>query len=182
MNILILSDTVSAHSLADPLKNLGYHPETVIIDNASIKPCIGCFGCWIKTPGRCVLKQQDGAEKISEAFIRAGTVVIVSRICYGSFSPEIKSFMDRNIPLILPFFTYINNEMHHKKRYPSYPALASIGYGAASPEEETTFANLLERNALNLHAKKHGSLRVDSAAQIPETLSWIESFCKGDTL
>ena len=30
--------------------------DMVITDSGSIRPCIGCFGCWLKTPGACILK------------------------------------------------------------------------------------------------------------------------------
>lgn len=32
-----------------------YKDVHIISDNGSIQHCIGCFGCWIKTPGKCVL-------------------------------------------------------------------------------------------------------------------------------
>ena len=33
-----------------------YKEWEVISDNGTIKPCIGCFGCWLKEPGECVIK------------------------------------------------------------------------------------------------------------------------------
>ena len=28
----------------------------IVSNKGSIRNCIGCFGCWIKTPGQCVMK------------------------------------------------------------------------------------------------------------------------------
>ncbi len=28
----------------------------ILSDNNTIRNCIGCFGCWVKTPGVCLLK------------------------------------------------------------------------------------------------------------------------------
>lgn len=32
----------------------------VISDDGSIHNCIGCFGCWVKTPGACVIRDKYG--------------------------------------------------------------------------------------------------------------------------
>lgn len=40
----------------------------MIADNHDIKKCIGCFGCWIKTLGQCVLK--DGYHKMGKCWHR----------------------------------------------------------------------------------------------------------------
>lgn len=38
----------------------------IISDTGYIKNCVGGFGCWIKTPGTCVIK--DGYENLGEIF------------------------------------------------------------------------------------------------------------------
>ena len=45
--------------------------------------CRGCFGCWLKTPGECVLR--DGSERIGPALMSGDRVYILSRSCYGGF-------------------------------------------------------------------------------------------------
>ena len=30
--------------------------ETVNIASIDIKPCLGCFACWNKTPGKCIIE------------------------------------------------------------------------------------------------------------------------------
>lgn len=42
-----------------PLAGFGQrHPELNFIDLSAlhIANCVGCFGCWTKTPGRCVIR------------------------------------------------------------------------------------------------------------------------------
>ena len=33
-----------------------YEGWNIITDSGTIHPCIGCFSCWNKDPGRCVIK------------------------------------------------------------------------------------------------------------------------------
>lgn len=30
----------------------------IITNNGKIQHCIGCFGCWVKTPGACVIRDE----------------------------------------------------------------------------------------------------------------------------
>lgn len=54
---------------------------TVFSDNGTIRPCTGCFGCWIKTPGRCVLP--DPYRDMGAYLANSGELVLVSRCCFG---------------------------------------------------------------------------------------------------
>ena len=59
--------------------------------------------------------------------------------------------MDRLIPNLLPLFTTINGEMHHKARYEKKPKLLAIGYNPQHDEDSTRiFRELVHRNALNM--------------------------------
>ncbi len=59
--------------------------------------------------------------------------------------------MDRSICLVLPFFRRVDGEVHHRRRYPGYPALAAVGVlGAPDEEQERIFRTLVERNARNM--------------------------------
>lgn len=90
--------------------------EIVVVSNdGTIKHCIGCFGCWIKTPGACVIRDKYG--DMGETLSKCNEVVIVSKCCYGGFSPFVKNVLDRSISYLHPDFKLINGEMHHRRRY-----------------------------------------------------------------
>jgi multimeric flavodoxin WrbA len=141
--------------------------QTVLLDCKDIRACVGCFGCWTKTPGRCGIAD-DAANSIVSAYIQADTVMLLSHVTYGGYSPDIKAFLDRSIGSLLPFFILKNGEMHHQKRYAKYPALVAFGYGDMTGAEQKTFLELSTRNALNLHSPEHIAFAVrtpDEAAQ-----------------
>ncbi len=101
-----------------------YNGWEVISNNGNISPCGGCFGCWLKEPGRCVIK--DGYENIAEMIHKADMVTIISRYSYGGFGSFIKTVVDRSIGYVLPLFEIYNDEMHHKPRYPEYKPVKFI--------------------------------------------------------
>ena len=75
--------------------------ETIDISKSEIKGCKGCFSCWDKTPGKCVINDSMSGylPKIIEA-----NVIIWSFPLYSCYFPgDLKNFMDRMIPLSLPF-------------------------------------------------------------------------------
>jgi len=108
----------------------------------AMKPCLGCFGCWLKTPGRCVVKG-DGGEAFVESFVGADLVILCGATPYGCFALPIKGALDRVIPSLLPYFRRFRGEMHHVPRYPRAPRILSLAIGEASGDEEATHLELV---------------------------------------
>jgi multimeric flavodoxin WrbA len=127
----------------------------VISDNGNIHPCVGCFGCWLKTPGRCVVR--DGYDNIGETLSKCDELFIVSRCCYGGFSPFVKNVFDRSISYILPDFTFRNGKMHHKSRYENKFEMNVYFYGNDISDREKQLAkDIVQANALNFNCKVGG--------------------------
>lgn len=123
---------------------------TVISDNNTIHSCLGCFGCWVKTPGVCVIK--DDYQRMGELLSRCDELILISRCYYGGFSPFVKNVLDRSISYILPYFTIRNQEMHHKSRYRKQIKLSAIVYSKDMTEKEKkTMEYLVTANALNMN-------------------------------
>ena len=87
----------------------------LIKPEGEIHNCIGCFSCWLKTPGRCVIR--DGYENTGIYMGRCSDYIIVSRCVYGSVSPFVKAVQDRALSYIHCDFVIQGGEMHHKRRY-----------------------------------------------------------------
>ena len=61
-----------------PLPDLG--PEVRFVDLSALRiaPCTGCFGCWTRTPGRCVIR--DDATAVYPLIARSEAVFYISRL------------------------------------------------------------------------------------------------------
>jgi multimeric flavodoxin WrbA len=141
-------------TLASALAGLGWGVERLRLSDLTIAYCKGCFGCWVKTPGVCPTR--DDAGLVTRSFVRSDLAVLVTPIVFGGYSSELKKALDRSAGIVLPFFTRINAEVHHKPRYQRYPALLAIGVVDRPDEaEERIFTTLVGRNAINFHAPAH---------------------------
>lgn len=80
------------------------------------KPCLGCFACWVATPGRCV--HADGTAEILAAMVRSDRVVHVSDFHLHFPSALSKAVMDRAIPLARGYMHLAaNGRLGHLPRY-----------------------------------------------------------------
>lgn len=111
-----------------------YENWKVVSADDHIRPCAGCFGCWLKTPGQCVIK--DGFDQMPSLIHEADEVVIISKYSYGGFSSSVKNILDRSIGYILPFFRIVNGQMHHKLRYHEDKAFSFIFRGSSISKED----------------------------------------------
>ena len=140
--------------MTEELRALEWDVEVLQLRDIEIKPCTGCFGCWIRTPGICVIK--DNAREVTRKMIQADLLVILTPVTFGGYSSEIKKALDRSLGLMLPYFTKINGHTHHRPRYKRYPRWLVVGSTPSpDPELEAIFRDLVARNVINGHAPSH---------------------------
>lgn len=139
-------------SLALNMNSSGYNTEVIVLRELNIKPCIGCFNCWIKTPGICSIR--DDAPEVSRKYIAADHVILASPLIAGFLSCLMKNTMDRNIPLVHPHLEEIDGEVHHKKRYDRYPIISFLLEKEAFTDEEdiAIASDIFCRQAINVRA------------------------------
>jgi hypothetical protein len=167
-NLLILHD-LSEQDAREYLPQVG--TNTILFPAMpSVRNCIGCFACWVKTPGVCAI--DDRARQLGEIYPNQDALIIVSRCVYGGLSPDVKAVMERNMGVaLLPFFRIVNGEMHHPPRHEPLTELRIHFYGTDISDREKETANaLVAANALNLNAKKHTVTFHPTLPQLKEAL------------
>lgn len=124
------------------------------LSSMKIANCVGCFGCWTRTPGRCVIR--DDATKVYPAIAQSDEVIYVSRIRYGGYDTVMKKMLERAIPVQQAFIRIHNGETHHVQRAVTPKKATIIAYGdGISDEEKDIFRELVSRNAQNMSFSSH---------------------------
>ena len=130
--------------------DLGDRADVVSFDLSHMKiaPCVGCFGCWTKTPGKCVIR--DDAVKVYPVLAGSDTALYVSRVRYGGYDLVMKTMLERAIPVQQAFIRLLDGETHHVQRAVVPKKATILAYGARDREEEELFRRLVARNAKNM--------------------------------
>ena len=169
MNALILDGTIestafgdrSLEALQEVFDKQSISSETVVLREQMIAYCRGCFDCWVKTPGICVIN--DEARNITRKMIQSDLIVYFTPIVFGGYSHFLKAQLDRSICLVLPTFGKFHGEIHHKKRYEIYPSILGVGLLSDSePAQADLFREHIYRNSLNLHSPIIASVTLQS--------------------
>jgi multimeric flavodoxin WrbA len=113
---------------------------------------MGCYGCWIKTPGHCIINEHY--QNIGELFSKSDRLIIISRCLYGSYSPFVRNVLDRSISYLLPYFVTINGQTRHQCRYNNKLTFSVYFYGEVSDEEKETARKLVNSNGIGYHVQK----------------------------
>lgn len=149
-----------------PKSSLNIQKESLVIeDNGKMRNCIGCFGCWIKTPGECIIK--DGYQNLGKQIGACTEIILISKCTYGSVSPFIKNALDRSISSMLPYFEMIEGEMHHKKRYNNTFGITMYFYGEdITDKEKETAHKFLKAVAVDLHGRINKIVFLNSLTEL----------------
>ncbi len=113
--------------LLEGMRAAGATTELVHLGHLQIKPCLGCFLCWVKTPGKCV--QQDDMAAVLERFVQADLLVFGTPLYHYNMSGLMKNFIDRTLPSYEPWL--VEDPDHpgksgHPDRYPRDRAMLLV--------------------------------------------------------
>jgi multimeric flavodoxin WrbA len=116
-----------------------------------IEACLGCFCCWVTTPGECIINDNEKYILVDAA--SSDLLIFLTQISFGGYSSVTKKVLDRMIPMVLPLVEMVDGEVHHIARYKKNPCLLFFGeMTAANRRNEVTFRRLVERTGLNSRA------------------------------
>lgn len=105
--------------LKDVLETGGHHVTLINLRDLKLRYCVGCFGCWVKTPGECV--SRDASLEIDRTVINSDFFLCAAPLKMGFPDALLKMAMDKMIPLLHPYEDVAYGEAHHKRRYARYP-------------------------------------------------------------
>ena len=107
--------------------------EIIDVSKTEVRGCLGCYACWNKTPGKCVLR--DGMSDILPKIIAADVIVWSFPLYYFSIPGNLKNLIDRQLPLNLPFMADGNQSGGHPSRYSQtkqrYAVISTCGFWTA---------------------------------------------------
>jgi putative NADPH-quinone reductase len=138
------------------MRNAGAEVEVVELRKKKINYCRGCFTCWTKTPGVCVHKD-DMSIELFPKWLEADIVVYASPLYHYSVNAQMKAFIERTLPSLLPYLVRKGEITVHplRGRHPETVILSV----AAFPDDSVF-------DALSFWAKKTFGRRTGLLAEI----------------
>lgn len=111
--------------------------ERLDLCSLDVKPCRGCFACWKATPGTCCI--HDDMARVIELEREADLVVLSFPLYYFNLPGPLKTMIDRQLPMNLPFMTddaAATGSGAHPLRYPEmastrFVAISTCGFYTA---------------------------------------------------
>ena len=137
------------------------HLMVVRLDEESITACMGCWNCWLKTPGRCAMNDQ--MSELYTEYVNSDTVIMLIDTSQGFINHKAKAFLDRTIPHYLPYIEIVEGECHHVARYESYPDMVFyFDNNGITKKEEQVIEDYLYRTAFHFQSKASRILKGDN--------------------
>jgi len=122
--------------------------EIISLSDKKVGSCTGCYNCWIKSPGSCVIR--DDQVMIYQKIAAATELVFVTRVKYGCYDVPMKIMIERCLPLFQAFLKIHKEETRHEHRQIEEKDFLVLAYGAENQAEKDIFSYLVERNANNM--------------------------------
>ena len=117
----------------------GSAADIVHLYKLDIKPCLGCFSCWTKTPGQCVIN--DDMQELYRKIENADIIIESFPLYFFGMPSGFKAMVDRCLPFMKTylgtededgrssFHQLRNEEMYNKKLV----VISTCGYVVTEP-------------------------------------------------
>ncbi|MCM1055265.1 MAG: flavodoxin family protein [Bacteroides sp.] len=122
--------------------------EEIALSKLSVAPCKGCFSCWGRTAGSCVIK--DDMDMLRLKILLSDIIVESFPLYFFGMPSQMKAMTDRCLPMMLPYgggvganggkplFHELRDEEMEKKRL---VVISSCGYA----ETEVMYPALIKQ-------------------------------------
>ncbi|MEW6266920.1 MAG: NAD(P)H-dependent oxidoreductase [Thermodesulfobacteriota bacterium] len=151
--------------LVQGLRDAGAEVEIVELRHKTIRYCAGCFTCWTKTPGVCIHKD-DMTKELFPEWLDSDLVVYASPLYHFHLNAAMKTFIERTLPVLQPFFDQHDGRTHHPLRH-QFPKAVFLSV-AGFPEMEI-FSQLSAW--ANFVYGRHGNLVAEIYRPAAETMA-----------
>ena len=120
--------------LVEGLREAGADVDVVKLREKTIQNCLGCFACWTKTPGRCLL-DDDMSRELMDKWLASDLAVYASPLYNYGVTASMKAFIERTLPSMQPYFEMDESgRMYHpaRSKVPAAVVLSVSGMPDAS--------------------------------------------------
>lgn len=158
----------------------GADAHTVFLYDKRIGPCLGCFHCWVKEPGKCVLKDDMGELLMSLA--SSDVCVFATPLYFFGMTAQMKLFVDRMIPLALPFVEIEDGHCTHPvrpgRRLSSMVVISNCGFHELDNFDEMmshfcTIARHAHLEFAGALLRPHGELLPFAESRMPQEVQRV---------
>ncbi len=136
--------------LVQGMQEQGADVEVINLRKKKIRYCIGCFTCWTKTPGTCVHKD-DMTHELFPKYRDCDICILATPLFHYTVNAQMKAFIERTLPMVLPFFELRDGVTRHPPRHesPSIVILSVAGFPELSVFDQIrSYANYLYKSKL----------------------------------
>ncbi len=170
MKLFVIDGCVGENQkLREELENYysteGYTVEWFNIRDKNISYCIGCWSCWLKTPGVCVHK--DDTVKLLKGVINSDLCIHLTENSLGFTTSHSKKAFDKLVALIHPYIEIVQGECHHRKRYNKAPKFGLIFLDEQKDVEDfAVVKNISKRQFLNFRTELVFSIHIKNDKEV----------------
>jgi multimeric flavodoxin WrbA len=148
--------------LTSTLESMGHAIIRLDLRDIRLRHCVGCWGCWVKTPGQCLAK--DASIEMDRAVINSDFTLWAAPLKMGFPSELLKMANDKHLPLIHPYMDIDQDEAHHLRRYPHSPRIGLLIEKEAATDsgDLQIVTDIFCRTALNFKTRLEFSLTTET--------------------